>query len=98
VQADLAPESGRAVVILAQWEGSTASPVSVQATADTVGLSLRVAPDGKSLSYSTPDGDKTVSLPAPGSSDAGLLLKIENPPDAKTDLLIESVLVLTARQ
>jgi hypothetical protein len=97
VSAGLAPVSSREAVLLAQWEGSSAPAVSVQAAADTVGLSLRISPDGRSLSYQTPDGEKTVSLPAPGSSDAGLLLKIENPRDAKTDLIIESVLALTAR-
>jgi hypothetical protein len=98
VSADLAPSSSRAASLLIQWEGSSAPAVAVQAAADTSGLSLRIASNGRSISFPTPDGQKTVSLPAPGSSDAGLLLKLENPPEAKTDLVIESVLALTSRQ
>jgi nitrogen fixation protein len=98
VTADLSRDSGRTSTLLVQWEGSSAQAVAVPLTADTAGLSFRIASNGLSIAVPSTDGEKKVSLPAPAGSGASLLLKLENPPDAKSDLVIESILALSSPQ
>jgi len=98
VTADLSPDSGRTAALILQWEGSATPPVIVPVTADSGSLRVRVSSNGLSITVPSPEGEKTVNLTAPGGSGASLLMKLENPPDARSDLLIESVLVLTSGQ
>jgi hypothetical protein len=98
VTAGLSRDSGRAAVLLIQWEGSSASASVVPMTADSRGFSFRVAPNGQSIIVPSSDGEKVVGLPAPGSGSGSLLLKLGNPTDARSDLLVDSILVLATRQ
>lgn len=98
VTAALSRDSGRTAALLVQWEGSSAPPVVVLVPADTAGLSFRISSNGLSIVIPSTEGEKTVNLPAPGGSGESLLLKLENPPDAKSELVIESILALTTRQ
>jgi hypothetical protein len=98
VTVDLSPDSSRGANLLAQWEGSAAPATVVPVTADANGFEFRVSSGGLSIAVPAPGGEKTVNLPSPGSSGATLLLKLENPRDAKLDLVLESVLALSARQ
>jgi hypothetical protein len=98
VTSQLSPGSGRAAVLRAQWEGSSAAPTVIPMVADATELSFRIAPDGQSITVPSQAGEKTVNLPSPAGSGASLLLKIGNPADARSDLVIESVLALASAQ
>jgi hypothetical protein len=80
-----------------QWEGSSRQAAAIALAADSQGLTFHIAADGLSVAISSADGEKTVKIPAPGEGEASLLASLENPSDAKSDLVIESVLALTAR-
>jgi hypothetical protein len=98
VTAAVSRGSARSAILLLQWEGSPQRPVSVPLSADSQALTFGVAPDGGTVAVQSADGAKTVKIPAPETPGASLLATLENPPDAKTDLVVESVLVLAARQ
>jgi hypothetical protein len=98
VTAGLSPDSGRSAVLLLQWEGSSRQAAAVPLAADNRGLAFRIAADGLSVVIPSVDGDRTVKIPGPTDSGAGLLASLESPPDAASDLIIDSVLALTARQ
>ena len=97
VTAELSRSSARTANLLAQWEGSSAPAVVVPVTADAEGLDARISSDGLSITVPSAGGEKTVALPAPGGNGANLLLKVENPQDANSDLVIDSILALSAR-
>ncbi len=97
VAAELSRSSARAANLLVQWEGSPAPVIVVPVTADAGGLDARISSDGLSITVQSAGAMKTVALPAPGGNGASLLLKVENPPDARSDLIIDSVLALNAR-
>jgi hypothetical protein len=98
VTSRLGAAGSRAAVLHVQWEGSSAPAAALPVTADGPDLSFRVAPGGQSITVPSAAGQKTVTLPSPGSSGAGLLLKIGNPPDARSDIVIESILALDSAQ
>ncbi len=98
VTAGLSSSSGRSAILLLQWEGSSQPAAAVPLTADSQGLMFRIASDGLSVAIPSTEGEKSVKIPAPEGTGASLLASLENPPDAKSDLVIESVLALTARQ
>jgi hypothetical protein len=97
VTAGLSADSGRSAILLMQWEGSSRQAAAIALAADSQGLTFHIAADGLSVAISSADGEKTVKIPAPGEGGASLLASLENPSDAKSDLVIESVLALTAR-
>ncbi len=97
VAAGLSPASGRSAILLLQWEGSTGHPAAVPLAADNQGLAFRIAADGLSVTIPSVGGEKSVKIPAPTETGSSLLASLENPPDAKSDLIIESALALTAR-
>ncbi|MGO9309469.1 MAG: hypothetical protein ACLQDL_10655 [Spirochaetia bacterium] len=94
VTAGLSRSSARSADLLAQWEGSSAPAIVVPVTADAAGLGARISADGQSISVTSAEGEKTVTLPAPVARGASLLLKIENPAEARADLLIDSILAV----
>ena len=98
VTSRLGAASSRTAVLHAQWEGSSTQAAEVPLTADGPQLSFRIAPSGLSITVPAPQGERTVNLPSPVGSDASLLLKIGNPPDARSDLVIESILALASAQ
>ena len=98
VTAGLSPDSGRSAILLLQWEGSSQQAAAVPLAADNRGLAFRIASDGLSVVIPSVDGEKTVKIPGPTDSGASLLASLESPPDSKSDLVIESLLALTARQ
>ncbi|HUJ74995.1 MAG TPA: hypothetical protein VL359_09060, partial [bacterium] len=93
VSAALSATSARnaSLVVLPEAGAQPAAvvPVSVGAS----GLSFRVAADARSVVVTSTDGDKTVSLPAVSGS-TGMIVKIGNPADARSDLAIDSILAL----
>jgi hypothetical protein len=98
VTAALSAGSARSARLLLQWEGSSQHAAAVPLAADARELTFRIEADGLSVVVPSPDGEKTVKISPPETSGADLLASFENPPDARTDLVIESVLAVTARQ
>ena len=94
--ARLAPGSGRTAVLSVQWEGSSVPPAVMPLAADASALSFRIAPNGQAIIIASTEGERSVNLPSPASSGTSLLLKIGNPTDARSDLLIESILALAS--
>ena len=97
VTAGLSPSSGRSAILRLQWEGSSPRAVTVPLAADSQGLMFRIASDGLSIVVPSAEGEKTVKIPAPEGNGLSLLASLESPPDARSDLVIESVLALTTR-
>ncbi len=98
VSAALSASSGRSVSLVVQAESGSQPAAVVPVTAGVSGLSVRVAADGRSLAVSSAEGEKSVAIPVPDGSASGLVVKIANPADARSDLVIESVLVLKQGQ
>jgi hypothetical protein len=98
VTAGLSRDSARTANLIVQWEGSSAPAVVVPVTADSAGLGVRISSNGQFLSVPSAEGEKTVNLPAPGGSGTSLILKLENPQEAKSELVIDSILALKSRQ
>jgi hypothetical protein len=98
VAAGLSPSSGRSAVLLLQWEGSSSRGVAVPLAADSQGFMFRIASDGLSVVVPSAEGEKAMKIPAPEGNGSSLLVSLENPRDARSDLVIESVLALAARQ
>lgn len=96
VAAALSASSGRGVSLVVQAESGSPAPAVVPVTVGPAGLSFRVAQDGRTLSVSSADGEKSVNIPAPAGG-SGLLVKIADPADARSDVVIESVLALKPR-
>jgi hypothetical protein len=96
VTAALSASSGRNVSLQVQADSGSQAPVTVAVTVGPSGLAFRVSQDGRSLSVTSVDGEKSVSIPVP-SGGSGLLVRIADPVDAKSDLVIESVLALKSR-
>ena len=97
VSAALSASSGRSASLLVQADPGSPPAVAVPVTVGASGLSFRVAADGRSLSISSAEGEKSVSIPGSGGSGSGLVLKIADPADARSDLVIESILALKPR-
>ena len=95
VSAGLSRDSGRAGVLFVQWEGGSAPASAIPLAADSKGFSFRIAPGGQSVTIPSSDGEKVARLPESGSSSGSLLLRLGNPADAKSDLFVDSILVLT---
>ena len=98
VSAALSASSGKSVSLVVQAESASQPAVVVPMTAGVSGLSFRVAADGRSLSVSSAEGEKSVAIPRPEGSGSGLVVKIADPADARSDLVIESVLALKQGQ
>jgi hypothetical protein len=97
VSAALSSSSGRSASLVVQTESG--SPlVVVPVTVGASGLGFRLAADSRSLSVSTADVEKNVAIPPADGSGSGLIVKIADPADAKSDLVIESVLALKQGQ
>lgn len=92
VSATLSAGSGRSASVLVLADAGAQPAAVVPVTVGAAGLSFRVAPDGRLLTVSAADGEKAVSVSAPGAG--GLVVKIADPADAKSNLVIESVLAL----
>jgi hypothetical protein len=91
VMVDLSFDSARTAILEAQWEGASASTLQIPLTADAAGFKFKIGADGVSILIA---GQKTVTLPTPAKDDAGLLLRIKNPIDAKSALTIPELLVV----
>jgi len=92
---DLSSDSARTAVLEAQWEGTTSpAPVQIPLTADASGFKFKIGADGVSIVVPSGATQKTVTLPTPAHDDAGLLLRIKNPMDAKSALTITQLLVV----
>jgi hypothetical protein len=96
VSADLSPDSSRTPTLIVQWEGSSASALRVPVIAGTGGLKFLIASGGQSITVPSADGEKIVSLTPPSGS-TSLILKLEDPAESKSNLVVESVLAVTSR-
>jgi hypothetical protein len=94
VTVDLSSDSVRTATLEAQWEGAASTPVQIPLTADAAGLKFKLGADGASIVVPSGAGEKTVALPSPAQNDAGLVLRIKNPVDAKGSLVIAQILVI----
>ena len=92
VSAALSASSGRGISLIVQSESGSQPLVVVPVTAGAAGLGFRLAADGRSLSVSSAEGEKAVAIPRTDGSGSGLVVKIADPADAGSDLVIESVL------
>ncbi len=97
VTAALSAGSGRDGVVVAQWQGASQAAASAPLSATGGELSFQLSSDRRSLTATTADGAQTVPLAPPPSSAAPLVLKISDPGDARSDLLVESVLAVTSK-
>ncbi|HTZ53042.1 MAG TPA: hypothetical protein VMF68_15345, partial [Spirochaetia bacterium] len=93
VTAALSAASARVASVVVLPEASAQPAAVVPVTVGAPGLSFRVSADGRTLTVSSAEGDKAVSLPAAAGS-TGPVVKIANPRDARASLLIESILAL----
>jgi hypothetical protein len=97
VSAALSSSSGRSASLVVQTESG--SPlVVVPVTVGASGLGFRLAADSRSLSVSSADVEKNVAIPPADGSRSGLIVKIADAADSKSDLVIESVLALKQGQ
>jgi hypothetical protein len=95
VAVDLSSDSTRTATLEAQWEGaSPAAPVLIPLIADAAGFKFRTGADGMSIIVQSGAVEKTITLPRPAHDDAGLLLAIRNPIDAKGALVVAQLLVV----
>ena len=94
VVADLTSDSARTATLEVQWAGATAAPVQIPLTADAAGFKFKLGADGLSVVVPSGAGQKTVTLPTPAQDDAGLVLKIKNPMDARSALTVAQILVV----
>ncbi len=88
VTVDLTPDSARTATLEVQWEGTAPAPVQIPLTADAAGFNFKLGADGRSVVLPSGAGEKKVTLPSPARDDAGLLLRIKNPIDAKNTLVV----------
>jgi hypothetical protein len=99
VSAALGSGSSMAASLQAQWEGSTQQPQAYPLAADgTRTLRFRISADGSSLLVPTGSGEKTLALPKRPAEGASLLLKIGNPADAASSLVLDSLLAAKDRK
>lgn len=95
VTVDLSFDSARTAILEAQWEGTASSTTTqIPLTADAAGFKFKIGADGVSILIPSGATQKTVTLPTPARDDAGLLLRIKNPIDAKSTLTIPELLVV----
>ncbi len=94
VTVDLSSDSARTAILEAQWEGTSPAAVQIPLTADAAGFKFKIGADGVSILVPSGAGQKTMTLPAPARDDAGLLLRVKNPMDAKSTLTIAQLLVV----
>ncbi len=94
VVVDLSSDSVRTATLEAQWEGASQAPVQIPLTADAAGFKFKLGADGMSIVVPSGAAEKTVTLPSPGQNDAGLVLKIKNPFDAKSALVLAQLTVV----
>ncbi|HET6450797.1 MAG TPA: hypothetical protein VFI08_05775 [Spirochaetia bacterium] len=94
VTAGLAAATSRAAALVAEWQGAAQPAATVPLGAVGTELKFQLSADGRSLVVSGPGGDATAALAAAGAPPAALVLRIENPANAKSDLLLASVLAV----
>jgi hypothetical protein len=94
VAVDLSSDSARTATLEVQWQGAAAAPVQIPLTADAAGFKFKLGADGLSVVVPSGAGQKTVTLPSPAQDDAGLVLKIKNPMDARGALVVAQILVV----
>ncbi len=94
---DLSRDSVRSATLVLRREGSARPPLTVTANADAGGLRLQLAADGLSMTFSSSLGEQTVTLPSAEAGGGSILVKIQNPPGARSSLIIDQVLALKDR-
>ena len=94
VAVDLSSDSARSGTLEVQWEGASPAPLQIPLTADASGFKFKLGADGLSVVVPSAAGEKKVTLPSPAKDDAGLLLRIKNPADAKSVLVIAQLTVV----
>jgi hypothetical protein len=97
VSVDLADDSARAATLVLTWEGASAAALTLPLAADSTGLRIRVGPQGTAVIVPSGGSEKTVAVPVPEIQGANLLASFENPPDAKSALIIDQVLATKAK-
>jgi hypothetical protein len=98
VNVDLAPGSARSATLLAQWEGSSERPLQYPLVADAAGLRFKIGADGNAIIVPAGTAEKTLSMPKPPQAGASLLLKISNPAEAGSPMVIDQLLAAKDRK
>jgi hypothetical protein len=98
VVVDLSSDSARTATLEAQWDGGAQPPVQIPLNADAAGLKFRIGADGVSIVVPSGTAEKSVTLPRPARVDAGLVLKIKNPVEGKSALVLDQLLVVQEKQ
>jgi hypothetical protein len=95
---DLSSDSVRTATLEANWDDGSQPSVLIPLTADAVGIKFSLGADGLSIVAPSGTAGKSVALPRPARDDAGLVLKIKNPADAKATVVLNQLLVVQEKQ
>jgi hypothetical protein len=91
---DLSPDSSRVATFRLQWQGDSAVAADIPAAADGGELKLRTTATGQSLLVSSSGGDKTLPIPSTVGGAPTLIVRLVNPPTARTPVVILRVLAV----
>ena len=91
---DLGVDSSRNATLRLAWAGESTTSVDLPLTAENGELKLRTALNGQSIVVSTQSGERTLPVPGTSGGSPSLVLRILNPPTARTSLAILRVLAV----
>ncbi len=95
---ELSASSGRNASLLAQWQGASQPAAAIPVVVTGTEIRCQLSADGLSLIVPSADGDHTVRIPPAGTTGTDLILKIADPADARSDLLVDSVLAVKTKR
>ena len=91
---DLGADSSRNATLRLGWAGDSTASTDFPVIADSGELKLKAVLNGQSLLVSTSAGEKTISVAGSAGGSPSLVVRLVNPPTARTSLAVLRVLAV----